>query len=114
MEYLYKLVLFKVNCRDPYLFQMYTVPKKLNIDTPKQPSSEAFEAGNTCSKPTKTSITMEHHQLLIGRYIFKGFVLLFPYHPCMPYLPTFTIENHGKSTIHVGKYTVRPMDASWD
>ena len=29
-----------------------------------------------------------------------------PYHPCMAYLPTFTII---KSTIHVGKYT-KPMD----
>ena len=26
---------------------------------------------------------------------------------------TFTIIYHKKSTLHVGKYTVRPMDPSW-
>ena len=29
----------------------------------------------------------------------------------MVYAPTFTIKS---TTIHVGKYTVRPMDLSWD
>ena len=33
-----------------------------------------------------------------------------PYSPCMVYLPAFTIIYHKKSTIHVGKYTVRPID----
>ncbi len=28
----------------------------------------------------------------------------------MVYLPTFTMK---KTTIHVGKYSVRPMDPSW-
>ena len=31
-----------------------------------------------------------------------------PYHPCMVYLPTFTIKNQPK----VGKYAVRPMDGT--
>ena len=31
-----------------------------------------------------------------------------PYHPCMAYFPSSRVEFYG---FHVGKYTVRPMDA---
>ena len=35
-------------------------------------------------------------------------------HPCMVYLPNFTYTFAiKKSTIHVGKYTVHPMDGIW-